>query len=112
MCIREYHYKIYKSFIELFFIYRTGQGYDDQSIDRKCNYHTHFTVFTANTINLQGHSHQNLSGQVDISQASIYSDFHIIVIVVHGMHSILQGCRNWLGRHAAPGPKFPVATSR
>ena len=39
----------------------------------------------------QGRSHQNLSGQVEIiSQASIYSDFQIIVVVVHSMQSILQ----------------------
>ena len=51
-------------------------------------------------ISQQGHSHQNLSDQVEIiSQASTYSDFQIIVVVVHSMHNILQGCRNWPGRH-------------
>ena len=40
----------------------------------------------------QGRSHQNLSGQVVIvSQVSTYSDFQIIVIVVHNMQSILHG---------------------
>ena len=52
-------------------------------------------------ISQQGCSHQNLSGQVEIiSQASTYSDFQIIVIVVHSMHNILQGCRNWPGRYS------------
>ena len=38
----------------------------------------------------QGRSHQNLSGQVEIIlQGSTSSDFQIIVIVVHSMHSIL-----------------------
>ena len=47
----------------------------------------------------QGHSHQNLSGQAKIiSQASTYSDFQFIVIVVHSIHSILQEHRNWPGR--------------
>ena len=51
-----------------------------------------------NPIISQGCSQQNLSGQVEIiSQASTYSDFQIIV-VVHSMQSILQGCRNWPGR--------------
>ena len=58
---------------------------------------------------MQDCSQQNLSGQVEIiSQASTCSDFQIIVIVVHSMHSILEGHRNWPGRHATAGPKFPV----
>ena len=52
-----------------------------------------------NHIPYQGHSHQNLSGQIEIiSQASTHSDLQIIVIIVHSMHSILQGGRNWPGR--------------
>ena len=56
-------------------------------------------IFTGLVLFRQGRSHQNLSGWVEIiSQGSTYSDFQIIVIVVHSMYSILQGHRNWPGR--------------
>ena len=62
----------------------------------------------------QGRSHQNLSGQVEIiSQASTYSDFQIIVIVVHSMHSIYyRGIGTGPADPATAGPKFPIVTSR
>ena len=73
--------------------------------------------FAANQLKLkghQGHSHQNLSGQVEIiSQTSTYSDFQIIVIVVHSMHSIYyRGVGTGPADPATAGPKFPAATPR
>ena len=64
-------------------------------------------------ISTQGRSHQNLSGQVEIiSQASTYSAFQIIVIVVHSMHSIYyRGIGTGPADPATAGPKLPVATS-
>ena len=50
------------------------------------------TPHTEKCLWFQGRSHQNVSGQVEIiSQGLTYSDFQIIVIVVHSMYSTLQG---------------------
>ena len=58
----------------------------------------------------RGRSHQNLRGQGEIiSQASTYSNFQIIVIVVHSMQSIYY--RGIETGPAIAGPKFTVATS-
>ena len=54
-----------------------------------------------------------MSGQVEIiSQASTYSDFQIIVIVVHSMPGILQAVGTGLADPGTARPKFPVAISR
>ena len=54
-----------------------------------------------------------MSGQVEIiSQASTYSDFQIIVIVVHSMPGILQGTGTGPTDPRTARPKFAVAISR